>query len=115
MKILIAEDDFYLRDMYKTKCELHGLEVETAINGATAIEKLRYNKYDIVLLDVMLPKINGANIPAMFRDVKFIIASNIDKIDIEKIKRDNMNVIGGVNKMELNPGEICQVISRLGK
>lgn len=58
-KILVAEDDFYLRDLY---CELlkgEGFEVDMASDGPEAFTKLKEGGFDLVLLDIMLPKISG--------------------------------------------------------
>ena len=58
-KILIAEDDFYVLDIYKSAFSLAGYAVETAENGEKVLEKLKATTYDVMLLDIMLPKISG--------------------------------------------------------
>jgi len=61
-KILIAEDDFYILDIYKSTFLSAGYEVDTAENGEIALQKLKENTYDVLLLDIMLPKISGTEI-----------------------------------------------------
>lgn len=61
-KILIAEDDFYVLDIYKSAFSSAGYEVDTADNGEKVLEKLQANSYDVMLLDIMLPKVSGTQI-----------------------------------------------------
>ena len=58
-KILIVEDENFLLDMYKMKFEQGGFEVITAVDGEEAIRTSKREKPDIILLDIMMPKING--------------------------------------------------------
>jgi DNA-binding response OmpR family regulator len=61
-KILIAEDDFYILDIYKSAFAGEGYEVTTAENGEKVLELLKANTYDVMLLDIMLPKVSGTEI-----------------------------------------------------
>jgi DNA-binding response OmpR family regulator len=61
-KILIAEDDFYILDIYKSAFAGAGYEVTTAENGEKVLELLKINSYDVMLLDIMLPKVSGTEI-----------------------------------------------------
>ncbi|HSX08746.1 MAG TPA: response regulator [Candidatus Saccharimonadales bacterium] len=61
-KILIAEDDFYVLDIYKTAFIAAGYEVDTAEDGEKVLEKLKANTYDVMLVDIMLPKMSGTEI-----------------------------------------------------
>ncbi len=75
-KILLLEDDMNLSETVKEYLEDEGFEVDTAYNSDEAYEKIYENSYDILLLDVMVPGINGFeilkkvrkenNIPAIF-------------------------------------------------
>jgi len=61
-KILIAEDDFYVLDIYKSAFTSAGYTVDTAEDGEKVLEKLKADSYDVMLLDIMLPKISGTEI-----------------------------------------------------
>lgn len=61
-KILIAEDDFYVLDIYKSAFSQAGYDVVTADNGEKVLELLKSSSYDVLLLDIMLPKISGMEI-----------------------------------------------------
>jgi DNA-binding response OmpR family regulator len=58
-KILIVEDEPFLLDMYKMKFKQGGFEVISATDGEEAIKISRREKPDIILLDIMMPKIDG--------------------------------------------------------
>lgn len=61
-KILIIEDDQFLRDFYQELLTSEGFQVDTAADGETALTKIRQGGWHLVLLDIMLPKIDGLNI-----------------------------------------------------
>lgn len=59
MKILIVEDEVLLADSLKTALEQKGFTVETAYDGETGKEYAELGVYDLLILDVMMPKLNG--------------------------------------------------------
>lgn len=58
-KILVVEDDLFTRDIYQETLEAAGFEIITAQNGEDGVNKLLTEKFDLILLDVMMPKLNG--------------------------------------------------------
>ncbi len=58
-KILLIDDDTYIRDLYNELLTSEGFEIDLAKDGATGLEKIQQGGYDLVLLDIMLPKIDG--------------------------------------------------------
>jgi len=76
VRILVIEDDQFLRDLLKTKLNKEGFSVETAIDGPEGLEKILKEKPDLILLDIILPGIDGFEILKKIRkDVKTDIAS----------------------------------------
>ncbi len=67
IKILLVEDDEALRFIVKDNLEQKGYFVEVAENGALALELFGKNKYDLIILDVMLPKIDGFQVAQNIR------------------------------------------------
>lgn len=61
-KILIIEDDPLMQRMYQKAFSFDGYEVVVAGDGLEGIDQLRANKPDLVLLDVMMPKMNGLEV-----------------------------------------------------
>ena len=58
-RILIADDDNEIRDLLEFDISHSGYDVECAKDGMEALEKAMSNQYDVILLDVMMPKMNG--------------------------------------------------------
>jgi two-component system OmpR family response regulator len=66
-KVLIAEDDKNLLDILKYNLEKEGYRVVTAQNGTHALEKTRSEKPDLIILDIMLPEIDGFEVCRIVR------------------------------------------------
>lgn len=58
-KILIAEDDKDIRDLVVLTLQFHGFEVESVEDGAAAVEKAQDTMFDIILMDVRMPRMTG--------------------------------------------------------
>ena len=89
--ILLIEDDPFLLDIYTTKLAKSGFRVETAIDGQIGLEKLKEKKFDLLILDIVLPHIDGWQILKEIKknkkleDLKIFIFSNLgQKEEVEK-------------------------------
>ncbi len=58
-KILVVEDEQNQRELYAMELEDEGYEVEQAANGREAVESVKKNKYDLVILDIRMPEMDG--------------------------------------------------------
>ena len=87
-KILIVEDEETIADLEKDYLELSGFQVEVANDGETGLHKALNEDYDMFILDLMLPGIDGFDICRHVRDVKNtpIIMVSAKKDDIDKIR-----------------------------
>lgn len=65
---LIAEDDEDVRRLIEIVLLRHCSTIDSAADGARAIEMLRERRYDLVVLDIMLPKINGLEVAKFIRE-----------------------------------------------
>ena len=90
-QILLIEDDPFLIDIYSTKLKDSGFSVEVASDGEQALVKMKEKKPDLVLLDIVLPKLSGWEIlrkikgEANLKNLKIIILSNLgQKEEVEK-------------------------------
>lgn len=61
-KILLVEDEESLRDIYNRQLAISGFEATCLATGKEGLEAVVKNKYDLILLDIMLPDINGLDI-----------------------------------------------------
>ncbi|MBI3633223.1 MAG: response regulator [Candidatus Vogelbacteria bacterium] len=86
-KVLLVEDDKFLRETLAKKLITNGLVVQAAIDGKNALEILKTFTPNLVLLDLLLPDIDGFTVlQEMKKDPKFtpvpvIVLSNLDKPD----------------------------------
>ena len=87
-KILIVEDEEAIADLEKDYLELSGFEVEVANDGTLGLEKALSGEYDLFILDLMLPGVDGFEICRKIRDEKNtpIIMVSAKKDDIDKIR-----------------------------
>ena len=87
-KILIVEDEESIADLEKDYLELSGFEVEVANDGQTGLEKALSGDFDLVILDLMLPGVDGFEICRKVRAEKNtrIIMVSAKKDDIDKIR-----------------------------
>ena len=87
-KILIVEDEQAIADLEKDYLELSGFEVEVANDGQTGLDKALNEDYDLVILDLMLPGVDGFEICRQVRAEKNtpIIMVSAKKDDIDKIR-----------------------------
>ena len=58
-KILIVDDEENIREVVREYCELNGYDTDEASDGLEAIEKVKQTHYDCIILDVMMPKLDG--------------------------------------------------------
>lgn len=111
-KILVAEDDFYLRDLYAELLKTEGFEVETAADGPEAFIKLKEGGFDLVLLDIMLPKIDGLQLlkklkadPPQKENKVVVFLTNVGKD--EAIKEGfKLGAAGYLLKGQLTPDQV---------
>ena len=87
-KILIIEDEEAIADLEKDYLELSGFEVEIANRGDVGLEKALNEDYDLIILDLMLPEVDGFDICRQVRQEKNIpiIMVSAMKDDIDKIR-----------------------------
>lgn len=67
-KILLVEDDMALAQVYKSRLQLEGFEIEHVANGELALSKAIEFKPDLIVLDAMMPKINGFDVLDILRN-----------------------------------------------
>jgi len=89
--ILIVEDDNILQEMYCEKFEMDGFKVDMAATGREGLKTLEKNIPDIILLDILMPDMNGLEMlkemkkTREYRDIPVILLTNLgeSKIDMD--------------------------------
>lgn len=87
-RILIIEDEVSIAELEKDYLELSGFEVELEEDGSKGLERALHEDFDLLILDLMLPGMDGFEICKRFREVKNtpIIMISAKKEDIDKIR-----------------------------
>jgi two-component system response regulator (stage 0 sporulation protein F) len=58
-KLLIVEDEKHQRELYAMEFEDEGYDVDQAVNGKEAVEMVKSNRYDLVIMDIRMPEMDG--------------------------------------------------------
>lgn len=116
-QILLVEDDPFLIDIYTTKLKEVGFDVEAVSNGEEAFLKIKELKPDLLILDIVLPQINGWEIlkeikkDETLKNLKIIILSNLgEKTEVEK--GFELGAIKYLIKAHYTPSEVVEEIKK---
>ena len=116
--VLVVEDDQFLRDLIVKKLEEEGLKTIQAIDGEEGLRLIRENKPTIVLLDLILPGIDGFEVLKQIKaepdlsDIPIVILSNLgQKDDIDRGL--DLGAKDYLIKAHLTPGEIVQRVKEI--
>lgn len=116
-KIAIVEDDQTISQMYRIKFESEGFTVETAENGVLGLALSENMKPDVLLLDLMMPEMNGDEMLAKLRktawgkDMKVIILTNVGEQEIpEDVKK--LGVIAVILKADMTPRQVVDLVKK---
>ena len=116
MKLLLVDDDAFLRDMYATKFTEAGDEVAVAKDGKEALRMTETDKYDVVVTDMILPGMTGTELIAELqkKDQTCIVLSNQgEESDIKAAKK--VGAIGYIVKADSIPSEVVTKVHNLLK
>jgi DNA-binding response OmpR family regulator len=117
-KILIIEDDRYISKMYQLKLSLEGYEVQVADNGRLGVDKVKEFMPDIILLDILMPELDGFEVLKVVKEdedtknIPILIMSNLGQEDhIEKGMK--MGAIGYIVKSQFTPSKVVEKIKEV--
>ena len=117
-KILLAEDDIQLIDMYRRKFELEDFEVYVAENGQEAIDQFKTFTPDLVLLDIMMPKVSGMEVLRYIRqesknkDALVVILTNLgNEATAEEIYK--LGATDYIMKADMTPLDVTNKIKEI--
>lgn len=100
-KILLVEDDKETAAFVKSGLELQEMMVDVAVDGQDGFEQFQKNEYDLVLLDLEMPRMNGEELVIKIRNINpyidIIVYTNYSQFaDIKKLV--NLGINGYINK-----------------
>jgi DNA-binding response OmpR family regulator len=114
-KVFLVEDDHYINRAYRDGLSRAGFEVEVAHDGKEAVEKLKTFTPNLILLDVLMPSMNGFEVLEEIRlneklkDTPVIIVSNLSQgTDVEKAKA--LGVVDYLIKSDFSMKDIIEKV-----
>lgn len=117
-KIILIEDDSFLASMYTTKLSLEGFEVFHAADGKEGIDLIKEENPDLILLDIILPKIDGFEVLELLKqnentkEIPVIVLTNLGKKgEVEKGKR--LGAVDYLIKAHFIPSEVIEKIKKI--
>jgi len=72
MRVLVVDDEKLIRDVIKEYLLLENIKVDEAENGLQAVDKVKHNDYDIIIMDIMMPKMDGYTACREIKNIKDI-------------------------------------------
>lgn len=117
-KILVVDDDLNIRDVYAEVLKDAGYDIILAADGEQALSALKSHVFDLVLLDVIMPKFNGLEVLGQIRqdqklkDVPVVMLTNFGQEEIAK-KAMDLGAVDFIIKYNTTPGEAAQKINKI--
>lgn len=117
VKILIIEDDLFIRELYERQLSMEGFEVRTAEDGEVGLNSLSEGAPDLLLLDIMLPKVSGLDVlrtmkgQDQLKDVPVILLTNLGQDSVIK-EGFNLGADGYLIKSAYTPDQIIEEVKK---
>lgn len=117
--VILVEDDPMIGEIYQRKFSEDGFEIDIAVSGKDFLSKVKSKKYDLALLDMVLPEMGGIEILRELKkekglnpEMKVYMFSNLtSKEDYDKAKQEGAD--GYIPKTQFNPSQLIKEIRRL--
>ncbi|MDO8260634.1 MAG: response regulator [Candidatus Magasanikbacteria bacterium] len=115
-KVLIIEDDTMISSMYKTKLEQDGYAVVCADNGSEGLEKAKVENADIILLDVIMPQLDGFTVLEEMRGkmgikVPIIMLTNLGTEE-DRAKGEKLGATDYLVKASITPSQVSELVAK---
>lgn len=119
-KILIADDDFFIRELYETICREAGFDVMTAKDGEEGYEKIKSNSFHLIILDIMMPRLDGLGLLSRIKEelshleIPVVVLTNLahESVIEEAIAR---GAVACLIKSDLTPDKLVRAIQAFSK
>lgn len=115
-KLLIVEDELFIRELYVKVLEEDGYDIDQAEDGQTAYDKIHAGGYDLVLLDIMLPKMDGLAIleklqtnPPVVPNNAIVLLTNLDQ-ELTIAKGVSLGIRGYIIKSQSTPKQLKEEV-----
>lgn len=118
MKVLIVDDDQSLRQLYLVELSSRGLIVVEAADGEEGLEKAKQEKPEVILLDIMMPKLDGvATLKKLkdtpeTKDIPVLMLTNFGQEDLVK-QAFSLGATDYLLKYRVTPGEMADKVKQI--
>lgn len=118
MKVLLVEDEEFIRDLFKRQLDLSGFTTDAFGTGQDGLSAISKNAYDLVLLDIMLPDINGLQILQNIRqnpatkNIVVVLLTNLGQDAVIK-QGFELGADGYLVKAAYTPDQIVQEVKNI--
>jgi CheY-like chemotaxis protein len=113
-KILLVEDNEMNRDMLSRRLQRKGYEVAMAVDGRQGVEMARGGKYDLILMDMSLPEIDGWEATRQLRAAPETVAVPIIGLTAHAMAGDREKALeAGCNDYDTKPVELPRLLSKI--
>ena len=118
--ILCIEDDRFIGEMYVRSLQKAGYKVDWMVDGADGLVAARNKRYDLIMLDIMLPEMRGTEILKALRGngrdliphTRMIVLTNFDQDDESRLAMEH-DVDAYLIKAEITPRKLLETIAEL--
>lgn len=117
-KVLLVEDDIFVRDIYARELKKGDYEITLAEDGQIGVDKSTHEKYDLILLDIMLPKKTGIDVlrelraaPEPYKSTPVYLLTNLGQGSIIKQAVD-IGAQGYLLKARFLPSQVLESIDK---
>lgn len=116
--VLLVDDDMTLREMYTERLKAEGFQVITAKDGEEALQLATENKPNMILLDIMMPKLNGLDVLKKLKeqpetkDIPVMVLTALIQ-DRERMESVTRGADDYIVKSETMPGEVVSKVRAL--
>src|SRR3990167_4320963 len=117
-KILLVEDDSLFVKMYQKKFAHEGLELVAAYDGEEGVEKAKSEKPDLIILDLMLPKMSGSEVLKKIKEdpktseIPVIVLTNLSTSADEVIRCVQLGVKETYLKTNVTPEQVFETVKK---
>lgn len=118
-KILIIEDDTYTRELYEEVLKEAGFDIESAVDGEEGLIKAQAGGYSLILLDIMMPKLDGIGVLKVLKEKapqkangKIVLLTNLAHDPVIK-EAMSLGAKSYLIKSDLNPEEFVKKVKSL--
>ena len=111
-KILVVDDELSIRMGIREFAEYQGYEVEEAANGKEAVERCRQKDFDVIIMDIMMPEMDGYEAYKKIREIKDIPALMLSAKGEEYDKLQGFEL--GIDDYVVKPFSIRELMARIG-